>query len=59
MGEVTGRGLGNSGIRGVFPMLHFCKIKEFLGLIGFTLSHRRVGLSFPQQQLEMALNMIN
>lgn len=40
-------------------MLHFCKIKEFLGLIGFTLSHRRVGLSFPQQQLEMALNMIN
>lgn len=40
-------------------MLGFFGIKEFLHLIGFTLSHRRVGPSFPQQQLETALNMIN
>lgn len=59
MGEAAGRDLRGFGIRGVFPMLAFSRIKEFLRLIGFTLSHRRVGPSFPQQQLETALNMIN
>lgn len=58
-GEVAGRGRRGSGISSVFPMLGFSRIKEFLRLIGFTLSHRRVGPSFPQQQLETALNMIN
>lgn len=53
------QGLRGSGIRGVFSMLGFFGIKEFLCLIGFTLSHGRVGPSFPQQQLETALNMIN
>lgn len=59
MGEAAGWDLRGFGIRGVVPMLSFSRIKEFLCLIGFTLSHRRVGPSFPQQQLETALNKIN